>query len=230
MLHALHAAPFEPLAQAPLWTLNFKTVFLVALASAQRNSELHAFSHQVQHPEDWSSVTLLPDLLFVAKTERVGHPDTHLQEVMLKALALFVGPNLSTDANNWVVHTVKIYLSRTKAFCRGRKRLFISYKPGHHNEIKAPTISWWLVKTVRYVYEHTQDQTACLYHVKGHDLRAFAASWNALQKVSTQDILCAAQWWSHNTFTAFYLVDLSVIEEDMYKIGPLVTAHHITQP
>ena len=229
VLHALHAAPFKPLAQAPLWALTFKTVFLVALASAKRRSELHAFSHRVQHPEDWSSVTLLPDPLFVAKTGRAYHPDTCLQEVTLKALAPFVGPDLSTDANNCVVRAVKIYLSRTKAFRRGRKRRFISYKPGHHDEIKAPTISSWLVKTVRYVYEHTQDQTACLYHVKGHDLRAFATSWNALQKVSTRDILRAAQWRSHNTFTAFYLVDLSVIEEDMYKIGPLVTAHHITR-
>ena len=64
---------------------------------------------------------------------------------------------------------------------------------------------------------------------RAHDLRAFAASWNALQEVSTRDILRAAHWRSHNTFTAFYLVDLSVIEEDMYKIGPLVTGHHITR-
>ena len=113
---------------------------------------------------------------------------------MLKALTLFVGPDLSTDANNCVVRTIKINLSCTKAFRHGRKRLFISYKPDHHDEIKAPMISSWLVKTVCYVYEHTQDQTAWLYHVKGHDLRAFATSWNALQKVSTRDILCAAQW------------------------------------
>ena len=45
VLHALHFAPFEPLAQAPLWALTFKTVFLVASASAKRHSELHAFSH-----------------------------------------------------------------------------------------------------------------------------------------------------------------------------------------
>ena len=229
VLHALHAAPFEPLARAPLWALTFKTVFLIALASAKRCSELHAFSHRVQHPEDWSSITLLLDPLFVAKTERACHRDTRLQEVTLKALSLLVGLDLSTDANNCVVHAVKIYLSRTKAFRRGRKRLLISYKLGHQDEIKAPTISSWLVTTVRYVYEHMQDQTARLYHVKDHDLRAFATSWNALQKVSTRDILRTAQWRSHNTFTAFYLVNLSVIEEDMYKIGPLVTAHHITR-
>ena len=34
VLHALHAAPFEPLAQAPLWALTFISVFLVTFASA----------------------------------------------------------------------------------------------------------------------------------------------------------------------------------------------------
>ena len=145
----------------------------------------------------------------------------------LKPSLRLLAPTLApTPTTVWSALS-RFYLSQTKAFCCGRKHLFISYKPGHHDEIKAPTILSWLVKTVCYVYEHTQDQTAHLYHVKGHDLRAFAASWNALQKVSTRDILRAAQWRSHKTFTAFYLVDLSVIEEDMYKIGPLVTAHHI---
>ena len=52
VLRALHYAPIEPLAKAPLWALTFKTVFLTALASAKRRSELHAFSYRVQHPED----------------------------------------------------------------------------------------------------------------------------------------------------------------------------------
>ena len=46
---------------------------------------------------------------------------------------------------------------------------------------------------------------------------------------SLQNILCAAQWCSHTTFTSFYLTDLTVIEEDL-KIGPLVTAQQVTQP
>ena len=229
LLHALHCAPFKPLAQAPLWAPAFKTVFLVTLASAKCCSKLHTFSHRVQHPENWSSVTLLPNPLFMAKTKRACHPDTRLQEVTLRALAPFVDPDLSTDTNNCVVCAVKIYLSCTRASRCGQKCLFI-YQPGHHDEIKAPMISSWLVKTVHYIYEHKQDQTACLFHVKGHDLCAFATSWNGLQKVSTRDILCAAQRRSHNTFTGFYLVDLSVIEEDTYNIGPLVIAHHITHP
>ena len=45
ILHALHYAPFKALAKAPFWVLTFKTVFLTALTSAKRQSELHTFSY-----------------------------------------------------------------------------------------------------------------------------------------------------------------------------------------
>ena len=228
VLHALHGPPFEPLAQAPLWALTYKSVFLTALATAKRRSELHAFSYKIQHKEDWSSITLQPDPLFVAKTEKAGRPETRLQEVHLRALAPFVGPDLPTDANNCVVRALKIYLARSRDFRKGQKRLFISYKPGHSEEIKPATISSWIVKTIRYVYDHCPEDSARLFKAKAHDLRAFATSWNALQKVSLPDILRAAQWRSHNTFTSFYLTDLSVVEEDLFKIGPVVTAQHVS--
>ena len=78
------------------------------LGFSQTSLRTSHFSHSVQHPEDWSSVTLLLDPFFMAKTERACYPDTRLQEVALKALAPFVGPDLSTDANNCVVCAVKI--------------------------------------------------------------------------------------------------------------------------
>ena len=46
----------------------------MALASAKRHSELHAFPHRVQHAKDWSSVTPIPDPLFIAKMERAVDP------------------------------------------------------------------------------------------------------------------------------------------------------------
>ena len=44
VLRALHSPPFEPLANADLKSLTLKTVFLVALATAQRRSEIHAIA------------------------------------------------------------------------------------------------------------------------------------------------------------------------------------------
>ena len=224
VLRALHFHPFEPLAQADRWALTYKTVFLTALATAKRRSKLHAFLHRVRHTENWSQVTLVPDPLFVAKTEKPGRPETRLQEVTLPSIRDYVGPDLPIDSNNCVVRAIKIYLSRTKEFRKGRKRLFISYKQGKTDEIRPATISSWIVKTIRYAYENCDDPTAALFQARAHDLRAMATSWNAHRRLDLTDILKAAQWQSQNTFTSFYLKDMSLVEGDLFKIGPFVSA------
>jgi len=228
VLRALHYWPFEPLAKAELWALTYKTVFLTALATAKRRGELHAFLSRVIHAENWSHVTLVPDPVFVAKTEKPGKPETRLQEVTIRSLGAFVGPDLPLDGNNCVVRALKIYLARSREYRRGRKRLFISYKPSKTDEIKPATISSWIVKTVRYAYDNTNDDTARQFRVRAHDLRAMSTSWNAHQNLRLGDIMRAAQWRSHNTFISFYLMDMSAMEEGMYRLGPIVTAQEIT--
>lgn len=228
VLRVLHFAPFEPLATAPLWALTYKTVFLTALATAKRRGEIHAFLARIQRTENWSQITLIPDPIFVAKTERAGKPETRLQEVTIKSLREHVGPDLPVDANNCVVRAVKIYLARTKAFRRNRTKLFISYQQTKLDDIKPVTISNWLVKTVRYAYDTADGETRQLYRVRAHDVRGMAVSWSAAKMVRVGDILKAAQWRSHNTFTSFYLMDMTVLMEDMYQIGPLVTAQSFT--
>ena len=46
VLHQLTKAPFEPLREASLKHLTFKTVFLLALGSGKRRSEIHAWQHK----------------------------------------------------------------------------------------------------------------------------------------------------------------------------------------
>ena len=145
---------------------------LTALAIAKRRSELHALSYPVQHPEDWSSVTLIPDPLFIAKTERAGLPETRLQDVDLKVLAPFIGPDLEVDANNCVVRAIKIYLNSShQAATQRPESSFLSlFKPGHTEEIKPATMSSWVVKTVRYTYDNLPGHAACLFKVRAQDV------------------------------------------------------------
>ena len=57
VLHQLTKAPFEPLREASLKHLTFKTVFLLALGSGKRRSEIHAWQHKnIRHQSDWSKV------------------------------------------------------------------------------------------------------------------------------------------------------------------------------
>ena len=55
VLHQLTKAPFEPIKEASLKHLTFKTVFLLALGSGKRRSEIHAWqSKNIRHQSDWS--------------------------------------------------------------------------------------------------------------------------------------------------------------------------------
>ena len=68
VLHQLMKPPFEPLRKASLKHVTFKTVFLLALGSGKRRSEIHAWvNRNIRHQSDWSKVSPLL-LAFCPKT------------------------------------------------------------------------------------------------------------------------------------------------------------------
>ena len=58
VLHQLTKAPFEPLREASLKHLTFKTVFLLALGSGKRRSEIHAWQHKNIRHQNISPATI----------------------------------------------------------------------------------------------------------------------------------------------------------------------------
>jgi integrase len=227
VMRRLTRFPFEPMRDAPLYAVSWKTAFLLALASAKRRSELRAFSCKVSHTEKWSSVTLRPLPEFVAKTEVPGRPETRLQDVTLEGLASFAG-NMEEDKKLCPVRAIKVYLSRTVDIRDGRKELFVPYKPGAKQSISPATISSWIQKAIRHAYQDASPEEASLGQVRAHDLRAIAASWNLHCSIPLSDILRAAQWRCHTTFTSFYLRDMSLMEDDILRLGPISTGQTIT--
>ena len=72
VLHQLTKAPFEPLKDASMKHLTFKTVFLLALGSGKRRSEIHAWQQKnIRHQSDWSKVSLYPSPSFLSKNQIV---------------------------------------------------------------------------------------------------------------------------------------------------------------
>ena len=69
VLHQLTKAPFEPLKEASLKHLTFKTVFLLALDSGKRRSEIHAWLHKYISP-------CTPHLAFYPRTSRLRRVQT----------------------------------------------------------------------------------------------------------------------------------------------------------
>jgi hypothetical protein len=229
VLSCLRRGPFEPLASADLkFLISYKVATLLALATAGRRGELRAYSKRILHAEDWSSITLRPIATFVTKTEVLGKPETRLVEVTIPALGPFLGPDLQEDNKNCPVRAVKIYLSRTQSFRGERMELFVPFKKGVKTSIAPATISSWIQKTVRFAYAESSSEDAALLSVRAHDLRALATSWSLHSSVRLPDILRSAQWRSHNTFTYHYMKDMTMLEEGLHKLGPLVTAQSVT--
>ena len=66
--------PHEPHKKVSDRDLTFKTLFLLALASAKMVSELHRLLAKVHHSEGWQSLfSSMPD--FMAKTQNPSVPD-----------------------------------------------------------------------------------------------------------------------------------------------------------
>ena len=45
--------------------------------------------------------------------------------------------------------------------------------------------------------------------------------------ISLEQVLSSCYWRSHNTFTNFYLKDICWENDDIFKLGPIVSAQHV---
>ena len=87
VLHQLTKGPFEPLREASLKHLTFKTVFLLALGSGKRTSEIHAWQHKnIRHQSDWSKVSLFPSHSFLSKNQLAREGPESIAPVVIPAL------------------------------------------------------------------------------------------------------------------------------------------------
>ena len=122
VLHHLVDAPFEPLDQSSLRLLTQKTVFLVALATAKRVSELQALTAHVAFQGGDMVLSYLPD--FVAKTETPTNPLP--REFVLISLSDSVGLD-DEERLLCPVRALRWYLHRTRSPSRPR-HLFLSVR------------------------------------------------------------------------------------------------------
>ena len=107
--HQLTKAPFEPLKEASLKHLTFKTVFLLALGSGKCRSEIHAWLHKnIRHQSDWSKVSLYPSPSFLAKEG----PDS-VAPLVIPALVPTLDKSLRGDRSLCPVRARFNYLYRT---------------------------------------------------------------------------------------------------------------------
>ena len=228
VLHQLTKAPFEPLSEASLKHLTFKTVFLLALGSGERRSEIHAWQHKnIRHQSDWSKVSLFPSPSFLSKNQLAKEGPESVAPVVIPALAPTLDRSLKSDKSLCPVRALRYYLDRTSGMRQDKELVFVSFKKGFDKDISPATISSWIKQTVILCYELSDHRAHTLHQVKAHDVRAFAASKAFQSGVSLEQILSACHWKSHNTFTQFYLKDVAWADSELYHLGPVVAAQQV---
>ena len=230
VLHQLTIAPFEPLKEASLKHLTFKTVFLMALGSGKRRSEIHAWLHKnIRHQSDWSKVSLYPSPSFLSKNQLAREGSDSVAPVVIPALAPTLDKSLKGDRSLCPVRALRYYLDRTSDLRQNKELVFVSFKKGFDKDISPATVSSWIKQTVILCYELSEQQALTLHQVKAHDVRAFAASKAFQSGISLDQILSACHWKSHNTFTQFYLKDVAWADSELFHLGPIVAAQQIHQ-
>ena len=228
VLHQLTKASFEPLRKASLKHLTFKTVFLLALGSGKRRSEIHAWLFKnIRHQENWTQVSFYPSPSFISKNQLAKEGSASVAPVVIPALAPSLDRSLREDKSLCPVRALRYYLDRTKDIRVGKELVFVSFRLGFQKDIIPATISSWIKQTVLLCYQLSDEEAQNLHQVRAHDVRAFAASKAFQGGVSLDQILSACHWKAHNTFTQFYLKDLAWADSELYHLGPIVAAQQV---
>ena len=140
--------PFEPLSEAPLKWLTYKTVFLLALASDKRRSGIHTWTHSsVSLRRNWSEVTVSSSPAFLAKNQLASDGPEYIKPVVIPALTTMLDSSLVKDKSPCPVRALKIYLDRTQSMRKGKALLFVSLRECYSKDIARITISQWTIHT-----------------------------------------------------------------------------------
>ncbi len=219
VLRALSQPPFEPLSSVGLKELSLKTALLLALASAKRIGDLHAFSVDsdcIRFGPGDCSVTLRPRMGYVPKSLSTPFK---IQTVSLSALSSESAASSETDAQTSVcpVRALRIYIDRSASF-RQSNQLFVCYGGcARGRAVSKQRLSHWIVDAITAAY--TNQGLECPLHIRGHSTRAMASSWAWSRGMSIQDICVAAGWSSENTFARFYRLDVQSFASQVLSVS-----------
>jgi len=233
VLHALSKAPYEPMHEASLKWLTYKTIFLVALASGKRRSEIHALLYdKVKYSKSQDTYCLGVCPSFVAKNQVTRKLNESLKDIQIIGLKHKLGPDMKEEKSLCPVRALNYYFDRTKTIRdSGQKRLFISTQRNSKKDICANTISGWIKAVIRHAYDQKYSENELKnLNMTAHSVRSVAVSWAATGGASLDQILNACQWQSENSFTTFYLKDVDWKHPDKDKIPHFVAAQTVVNP
>ena len=231
MLEALSKPPCEPLREASFKHLTLKTVFLLAMASAGRRSELQALRFdqnyiQFKPKRGWCH-TLYFSPEFRRKNQKPNQViDPWYIPVVPIGKSEFGAPNCPVRALRYYHR----HLTEHPELGKDRRRPFVPIKDNNAGkELSASTISRWIRTTIVDSNATIQNSRNLSGSVKAHEVRAVATSLQLSNKVDLHSVMKAGRWSSGGTFTSFYLRDLCPQADSLQRAGPIVAAGDIVR-
>ncbi len=219
VLRALSQPPFKSLTSVDFKELSLKTALLLALASAKRIGDIHAFS------VDSNCIRFGPCDCSVTHRPRPGYVPKSLstpfrtQTVSLSALSSRTSSSRNTDDQTSVypIRALIIYIDHSASFWQS-DQLFACYGGcAKARAVSKQRLSYWIVDAITAAY--TSQGLECPFHIRAHSTRAIASSWAWSIFMSIQDICFAAGWSSQSTFARIYTLDVQSLASQVLSVS-----------
>ena len=207
VLQYLSGPPFEPLARASFLDKTKKALFLLAMATAKKVSELQALSFSVSFQGE--DLVLYYDPFFRAKTESASNPLP--RSIIVPSLSDFAG-DLS-ERVQCPVRAIKFLRKAARSASFIPSRLFISPR----NLERA--MSFYLRQLIV-----DSGAVSTSRPPRAHDIRGIATSLNYYSNLSLSNFMQVATGKSNRVFASRYLKEASATQDNIQQFGPLVIA------
>jgi len=184
--------------KASLEALTMKTVFLVAVTTARRVSELSALGRNPPYARiETEGVRLRTLPGFLSKTATASHLG---QDIFL--------PEYGNNKALCVKRLFKLYVKSSDKILRdkGEDHLFVNFGGHRKGEPSSKqTIARWIVQVIKAAYA-AEGMTSP--SVNAHSSRSTGTSWAMFNGASIDAVMKAADWRGQMTFAGHYSLDL----------------------
>lgn len=218
VLKFLMGPPFEPLKSASLRNLTKKALFLIALASAKRVSELHAIDKRVGFSQ--GNAVFSVSLTFLAKNENPSNPWP--RSFVVRNLSDLVGHE-EEERLLCPVRAIKQYLFATKGIRGQSSKLWTSVQ-NPSRPLSKNAISFFIRELIREAHSQSENDNLSVLRVKAHEVRAVATSLAFRKNLSLASILQSTFWRSNSVFASHYLKEIETVFENCKTLGPVAVS------
>ena len=212
VLKYLSGLPFEPLARASFLDKTKKALFLLAMSTAKRVSELQALSFSVSFQGE--DLVLYYDPFFRAKTESAANPLP--RSVIVPSLSDFAGD--LPERVQCPVRAIKFLRRAARSASYIPSRLFVSPR-NPERAMSKNAISFYLRQLIT-----DSGAVSTSRPPRAHDIRGIATSLNYYSNLSLSNLMQVATWKSNRVFASRYLKEVSATQDNIQRFGPLVIA------